>query len=552
MITFIVLILVYRRLYYGVDFTDESFYVALPYRFVLGDKPFIDELSIVQMSSFLTYPFVNFYIWVMGNSDGLMLFMRNVYLWFNIFVASVVFMAIRKILRWREALIISLIVIVFVPFNIPNLNYNTLGMGFLTAGLFSALWVLLNDKNHYHLLFSSLFFVFAIISYPTLILPVITFILSTLLLYPHSRKIIFTILSIGLLLPMLIFIILLFVGYGVGNIMNSINYSSSLGVQGGGFDKIIKISKSLLLDPFHVSLIPVYLTIYWQRNRIGIKYIIFTVMLFLAIPIVYYFYGDNYAEVTVSMRYISFCSFFAPILYLYTKNNEIAKQFFYVVWLPSFIAGIVVAWTSGNGYVSAAIGLLPGSIITFVLLAVLLKERMFIDRINIIRFIPPLLAVAILLFFQYSSVYRDDKISDLRVKIENGPYKELYTSEEKNNYIKNMQDDIDKYLQLNDKILFYDNFPAGYLFNNTRAATNTVWTFPLYQYVGVNRQSTIDYYKKNNIEPDIVVKIIYLYINKEETQNILYLKNDPLNNMIESSKYGEVLSTRDYKIFRKK
>lgn len=35
----------YRRLYDGIDFTDESYYVVLPYRLVLGARPFVDETS---------------------------------------------------------------------------------------------------------------------------------------------------------------------------------------------------------------------------------------------------------------------------------------------------------------------------------------------------------------------------------------------------------------------------------------------------------------------------------------------------------------------------
>ena len=38
----LVIIAAYWRLYYSVEFTDEAFYVAIPYRFVLGDRPFID------------------------------------------------------------------------------------------------------------------------------------------------------------------------------------------------------------------------------------------------------------------------------------------------------------------------------------------------------------------------------------------------------------------------------------------------------------------------------------------------------------------------------
>ncbi len=41
----------YWRLFYGVDFTDEAWYVAVPYRFVLGGTPYVDELSVPQTTA---------------------------------------------------------------------------------------------------------------------------------------------------------------------------------------------------------------------------------------------------------------------------------------------------------------------------------------------------------------------------------------------------------------------------------------------------------------------------------------------------------------------
>ena len=40
-----------RRLYFGVGVGDESLYVAIPYRFAIGDRPFLDELNITHDKS---------------------------------------------------------------------------------------------------------------------------------------------------------------------------------------------------------------------------------------------------------------------------------------------------------------------------------------------------------------------------------------------------------------------------------------------------------------------------------------------------------------------
>ena len=66
--------LTYWRLYYGVDLTDESYYVAVPYRLVLGAHPFVDETGGADLpASFLIYPFIRAYYAVTGTT-GIVLF----------------------------------------------------------------------------------------------------------------------------------------------------------------------------------------------------------------------------------------------------------------------------------------------------------------------------------------------------------------------------------------------------------------------------------------------------------------------------------------------
>jgi hypothetical protein len=65
----------YIRLYYGVDIEDEAFYAVLPYRFVLGDLPFVDELNVQQFSAGLTILPVKAWIWLQGSTFGLILFL---------------------------------------------------------------------------------------------------------------------------------------------------------------------------------------------------------------------------------------------------------------------------------------------------------------------------------------------------------------------------------------------------------------------------------------------------------------------------------------------
>src|ERR1043165_8922516 len=68
------------RMLHGIDLTDEAFYIALPYRFALGDRPFMDELNIAQTAGLLLYPFVKLYVLIVGDTTGIFLFIRVLYI----------------------------------------------------------------------------------------------------------------------------------------------------------------------------------------------------------------------------------------------------------------------------------------------------------------------------------------------------------------------------------------------------------------------------------------------------------------------------------------
>ena len=57
------------RLRYGIDLSDESFYVALPYAFNLGHRPIADELSLHQFAALLLVLPVKIFLAVVGSQD---------------------------------------------------------------------------------------------------------------------------------------------------------------------------------------------------------------------------------------------------------------------------------------------------------------------------------------------------------------------------------------------------------------------------------------------------------------------------------------------------
>lgn len=134
-------------LHFGVNLLDEALYVAMPYRFTLGDKPFIDEMNVVQSASLITYPAIKLFTLFANGADGIILFTRKLYFAFELLVAYSIFQALRRKLGWQWALLCSLLAIAFVPRGIPNLGYKSLAAGLFTIGVFLGFDTSVDDER---------------------------------------------------------------------------------------------------------------------------------------------------------------------------------------------------------------------------------------------------------------------------------------------------------------------------------------------------------------------------------------------------------------------
>jgi hypothetical protein len=96
------------RLFQGMDLRDESFYILVPWRMVLGDRPFGLDQSVFQAPALLEYPFLKLFGVLRGNDPtGLVIYTRHLYLLMMIGVAAAVFCLLRLLIRWQLALLIA-------------------------------------------------------------------------------------------------------------------------------------------------------------------------------------------------------------------------------------------------------------------------------------------------------------------------------------------------------------------------------------------------------------------------------------------------------------
>jgi hypothetical protein len=108
---------------YGFCFPDEGLYVAGAERFVHGDRPLVDEWHLGQLCYlFLCLPY-RIFAALKGGTDGVILFMRCLFLAFNAVFYWFMYIRLRAY-RWL-ALISTALFCAYVPFVIYACNYYT-------------------------------------------------------------------------------------------------------------------------------------------------------------------------------------------------------------------------------------------------------------------------------------------------------------------------------------------------------------------------------------------------------------------------------------------
>jgi hypothetical protein len=539
-VTLTVLFLTWNRLFFGVDFTDEAFYIALPYRFALGDIPLKDEQNLAQLAGVLVMPFMRLFLYFKGSTESVVLFSRHLHFAFTVLVGLSVFVAIQRTLCWPLALMVSVICVVFVPFNIHGLSYNTMGSGFLTMGCF--LGIANQDKGsalRWTYFFSGVCHCLAILVYPPLLVAVCiyTAIIFFADVYQREQGLSY-VLGGGLAVTIPLILLL---QAGTESLNPLIEYVKSAGVQGGGWGKLTDVIVNFWLQSPNVSAIVTSMAILgiWHCFKPG-----WTRVILPFLPILLVFYTLN-ANGTASLYFVIAVSLFGPFIYPFVSHDKFGRKLFRLIWWPSFVGGLVTAWSSSNGTVNASIGMFPATLASTLLIIRALQLMPGVSKSkhitqSVMTMATSALMIAPFLIGGYADVYGDPvPLSSLTKRVTTGPYRGINTTEAKSIFLDKFSRDLALLLEPNDTILFFSDFPAGYLFTSARPATNSVWLSSLGP-KPTDLTSTFKYYKKNGTQPSLV----FILKNLGEPNGLIV-------DMVNGNEYRRIFNGDSYSVFRR-
>ncbi len=222
-IFFIIALLSYIRIYFGINFTDESYYIALPYRFILGNVPLKDEYSICQFGGIILYPFYYIYLLINHSTGAIVLFARHLYLIFYGILTLCCYQTFKNKIGWDLALLIASICLAFTFCNIAGLSYNTLAIFFLTLGCLCTYVIFeIPHKTQYYFIAGICFSLMSFVYPPLLLIALLSFIILCSKDWRYAL-IYFTLGTI----PVLVLLLILIDHAGINAINNIYHYLQS-------------------------------------------------------------------------------------------------------------------------------------------------------------------------------------------------------------------------------------------------------------------------------------------------------------------------------------
>jgi hypothetical protein len=472
-----VLLSLVRRMRYGVDVTDEAFYAGLPYRFALGDRPFVDELNLAQTGGLVLYPFVKMFVVVTGGATGIIFYLRVLHTAFLCALGIVTFALCRTRLPLASSAIVGAACLCFIPYGAPGLSYNTLGSGFLTLALFTLARWLLGPAARTRLLVAAPFwagaaFSVAAICYPPFAVPaalaavVVVLTARGLRVYTISR------LAAGGAIPALCFIPTVLTA-GRDNLRQMMEYSNSTLPQAPMTTWELLSTFMAGLPQLPIDLLVIAGILYLSRRFRFLAVLILPFVPFLA-------RGTTWPGNLEIMGYVSCFAMFGPLFAL-GNRGPFAKVVMRTVWLPSAVAGMVVMQVSTQRWHGAALGLFPAAIASAALLAAWIDDaasRVHFPGVRAAFSLAP--AVFLRVFLSHTMAeaapYRDGPVAVLTEEVTSGPFKGISTTAARKKMLKNIQADVITH-KAGDRVTFYFDFPAGYLIAEQRPAVTSAWIF---------------------------------------------------------------------------
>ena len=501
------------KTHYGFGNLDESVYLTIPYRLVkYYDALLVHEWNQIQLFSFLMYPLFAIYSILFPTTEGILLNFR--YIFTILWCVNSLFLYLRM-RRFSEigASAASLCMLIYTPYGIMALSYNTLGIMMLTNACIIMLPAYRDGKIQYAI--SGVFFAASVLCCPFLVLIYCVFsFMSIYFVLSGKRNLLFPSVwkyfTAGVLILFVFFLSFVLSRASLSDVVRSIPCI---------MDDPNQADRSLLYK------FSVYFSSIWNSSTImpyiiSIFIILLIISLFLPACSGYCFWGTLLLSFCLlcffifKKPYINYLMFPVCILGLYSgihiKTSK-GKQVFWLFLIPGVIYTFCINYSSDQKFFaisSAASVSLFASIVLIIMF--ITQSDLFAEKYK--RNITICL-VSLLFAFQiggelqlrYKSVFWDSEMEFLTAKAKKGPEKGIFMTQDRLERYNQTLNELEPVRQNRkiEKVLVFENDPLLYLITEKSVASYSPWLSKIGQH-------TVDhlrlYYSMHpEKEPDLVI-----------------------------------------------
>lgn len=526
------LALTWYRLFQGLDLQNESGSLVVPWRWALGDRPFVDEQDLAQIPSLLVYPFVKLFA-VLRDYDvtGLVLYGRHLYLLIALGVAVATLVVLRRLVRWELALPIAALCVAYLARDTPQVTSDTMGAALLTLGSILGLHAVIEPSARAWALASGAVLGLAVFAYPTLLFVVPFY--AVFLAFAFGRRAVAMIAQGAFAHPpdpqgrptghtawralsawalggalTLVPISLVILGFGADNLVLCWHYTLDMGRnlgQLGGAAKAYEIVAGLWSfvwsRPYLVAAAVLIYAAYRRWPTLGRS-------LLAGIPVALWLAGQRPDLGTAG--FVLICAALAPYFFLFLprERRPDGARVLIWIWLPSLFAGGMAAYTSSLGYIHASMGLFPAVLASALFLAWALEAGP--NRFARLPWLALAVLVAVLgvaVSFQFRQ--HASFVPQAKTCFTDGPWWGIRVPDAEYAYVTRLGADLAAQERAGDKLLVFYGGSGLYLFWRGDVAANSYWIRPTEQgETGALPKPTIVYYRRHKEVPTLAVHFL--------------------------------------------
>ncbi len=512
-----------KRCFYGIETTDEAYYIANANLILQGNTP-IATIWTFQSGSLIIYTWLlGLYKFFVPDLVGVFLYMRICFTIFRLVILIYAYFSLKKVIGDISALCACAVLVPYYGL-INQFSYVTCAENMLVlTGIIVFNAVYSTKKRQLYWGMAGITVALAICSHPSMIINALFIVLVCCVLSDKKICSMISVIAGGLGTAAAILIWIVISEGGIGNLIFSINHLMTTPSQNTKPDKMLTIIEAMEALEQEISSWPIFGQIFAiiaflvivikKTNIIKILQQCFT------IGIMAWFISKVFSQLSMQAEYglngegLNVCfgvwvGIASITIFLINKKDWLNMTVFLAMCCPSIIFAISNGMLTGGGLYGRLGSIIPAGMGLIIMLVHNLEEIEFPVNISYGSGILVFLAGMIfILVYDYAYVYRDNPIAELNYKVEEGIYKGIYTTQINAESLPEIEETIREYTKDCNTIKAMDCAPEAYLMTDAEALTPTTWD-DMHYADGKNDPSYVyDYFKFMDDIPDAIVYV---------------------------------------------